>query len=150
LITLEKLLKKGVTSNIKQNQLKLKRSRDDWEKNYSAKRNRLIFILRRSGYQKKKQDVEINEVLKVVGDTAITIEKTYRNVYADEDEAVMMLRLEQNTKMLQGKFIVPMTFQNTGIVYNLNWFDIPETISFEHKGRQIKSWRKLYYLRYSY
>ena len=49
-----------------------------------------------------------------------------------------MLRLKQNTKMLQGKFISPMTFQNTGLIYNLNWIEIPATISFEHEGHPIE------------
>ncbi|MDG0808053.1 hypothetical protein [Cohnella rhizosphaerae] len=86
----------------------------------------------------KENSIEINQVLKVVGDTTIIIDKTYRNVFQGDDDVVMMLRFEQNTKKLKGKFITPMTFENTGMLYNLNWVEIPVSFSFEHEGQKIE------------
>ncbi|GAB6988713.1 hypothetical protein [Paenibacillus pini] len=112
---------------------------NDWNKTLVSTSESVNFSFKKEWIPKDKDHiVEINQILKTVGDTTIIIDKTYRHVFQDDDDVVMMFRFEQNTKKLQGKFITSMTFENTGMIYSLNWAEIPKSFSFEHGGQKIE------------
>jgi hypothetical protein len=104
---------------------------DDWHKNLIS-RTESINI----SFQKKwipidtDHDITINQVIKAVGDTTVIIEKAYRHLIQGDDEVVMMVRLQQDTKKLSGTFLCDSTFDD-------GWNELPVELTFYHHNDQI-------------
>jgi hypothetical protein len=76
-------------------------------------------------------DVDINQVIKKVGNTTVIMEKAYRHIIQGDDEVVIMVRLIQDTKKLSGMFLLDSIFDN-------GWNQIPVNLTFSHQNTQIE------------
>ncbi|BBH24453.1 hypothetical protein Back11_57980 [Paenibacillus baekrokdamisoli] len=103
-----------------------------WNKSLLSKTESINILFRKDWIPvDMNHDVNINQVIKKVGNTNVIIEKAYRQLIQGDDEVVMMVNLEQATKKLQGSFLIDSIFDN-------GWSDLPVNLTFYHLNKLIE------------